>query len=335
VVRYKDVAYDYKDEKRVISRILAIISETSRHSKEKVLERTIGHYASLVDLGSKFLAITTDGVGTKVVIAELVGKYEPIGVDLVAMNANDLICVGAKPSIFVDYIAVPKLEERVILSIIEGIKEGCEEAEMALVGGETAVMNILSHVELSGTAFGFVDKGKEVLGDSIEVGDVVIGVESSGIHSNGLSLARKVLLEKYGVEYEIDGEPLWRHLLNPTRIYVKPIMDLLSSVEVHGIAHITGGAYKKILRITRYGYRLKMSDPPGIFRAIEREGVPLDEMYKTFNMGIGIIVIVPRDEQEDALQILERHYPAHVLGEVIKDHVTVIERDGEKIALSP
>ncbi|MCD6503569.1 MAG: phosphoribosylformylglycinamidine cyclo-ligase [Euryarchaeota archaeon] len=335
MIRYKDVAYDYSEEKRVIAEILRTIRETSTLSREKVLEKTIGHYASLIDIGRRFMAITTDGVGTKVVIAESVEKYETIGIDLVAMNANDLICVGAEPSVFVDYIALPRMEDKIIFEIMHGIKEGCKQANMAIVGGETAIMNILSHVELSGTAIGFVEKGKEILGDKINVGDIIIGIESSGIHSNGLSLVRKVLVEKYGLDYEIDGEPLWKHLLKPTRIYVKPIIDLIKHVKVHGIAHITGGAYRKILRITRYGYRLRMPEPPSIFKAIEREGVPCDEMYKTFNMGIGIIVVIPREEKEDALQILNKYYPAHVLGEVIKEHVTVIEKEGEKIALSP
>jgi len=335
MVRYKDVAYDINEEKDVIDNILFLIFSTIDNAKEKVYEKTIGHYASLIDLGQQYLAITTDGVGTKVVVAELVGRYEGLGIDLVAMNVNDVICVGARPSAFVDYIALPKLDKRIITEIIQGIKKAADESGIAVVGGETAIMNILEHIELSGTVIGFVEKGKEILGEKISPGDYVLGIESSGIHSNGLSLARKVLLEKYGAEYEISGKKVWEYLLEPTRIYVKPILELIKNVEVHGLAHITGGAFRKLLRITRYGYSLTLPEPPEIFKAIMNEGVPIDEMYSTFNMGIGFVIVVPKDSLEDAIELLNKYYPTHVIGHIIEEHVVKIKAMGEDIVLSP
>ncbi len=334
MVRYKDVAYDFNEEKDVIDDILFSIFSTLDNTKERVYEKSIGHYASLIDLGQQYLAITTDGVGTKIVVAELVGKYEGLGIDLVAMNVNDVICVGARPSIFVDYIALPKLDKKMITEILYGIKKAADESGVAVVGGETAIMNILEHIELSGTVVGFVKKGKEVLGEKIVPGDYVVGIESSGIHSNGLSLARKVLLEKYGADYEISGKEIWKHLLEPTRIYVKPILELLKNVEVHGLAHITGGAFRKLLRITRYGYSLTPPDPPEIFTAIMNEGVPIDEMYSTFNMGIGFVAIVPKDSLDDAVELLNKYYPTHVIGHIIEDHIVRIKAMGEEIVLS-
>ncbi|RLF76337.1 phosphoribosylformylglycinamidine cyclo-ligase, partial [Thermococci archaeon] len=162
----------------------------------------------------------------------------------------------------------------------------------------------------------------------IKPGDAVIGIESSGIHSNGLTLARKLLIPRYGLHYECDGRELWEHLLEPTRIYVKPILELLESVEVKGLAHITGGGMTNLKRLTNYGFSLQMPTIEGIFKLIHESGVPLEEMFRVFNMGIGMAVVVPGEEKEDALEILNRYFPAQEIGKVIEEPEIRIENYG-------
>jgi phosphoribosylformylglycinamidine cyclo-ligase len=265
----------------------------------------IGHYAGLVDLGDgRVLSLHTDSVGTKVLVAQMMGKYDTIGIDCVAMCANDLICTGAEPTSFLDYMAMSKPDHAIVDEVAVGLVKGAKEARMAIVGGETAIVpELLSNggFDLVGFAVGICKKKDLILGDRVVAGDCLVGVASSGIHSNGLSLSRKVLLKRYSPRDT--PAPLTRRLgeelLEPTRIYVKPVRELKGTVEIHGIAHITGGgAFLKLERILRQGtlgaHLDGLPEPPEIFRLIQKDGRISDrEMYRTFNMGIGLVLACP------------------------------------------
>lgn len=266
----------------------------------------IGHYAGLVDLGQgKVLSLHTDSVGTKVLIAQMMDKYDTIGIDCVAMCANDLICTGSEPISFLDYMAMSKPDRAIVEEIATGLVKGAKEAEMAIVGGETAIVpELLSReggFDLVGFAAGVCKKKDLILGDRVEAGDCLVGVASSGIHSNGLSLARRVLLRRYRLRdrpRELERS-VGEELLEPTRIYVKPVKGILGGVGVHGIAHITGGGaflkLERILKMGRLGAELDgVPEPAGIFRLIQKTGrVSEREMYRTFNMGVGLVVACP------------------------------------------
>lgn len=276
-----------------------------------------GGYASVVPLGAdQAVALTTDGVGTKLLVAVEFDRVETIGIDLVAMCANDLICVGARPTAFLDYFATPKLDDKQADAIIAGIIEGCDRAGLPLVGGETAELPGLyaeSHFDLAGFAVGTVTKSQLITGDKIKPGDVVVGVASSGIHSNGLSLARKLVPQ---------GHKQRADLLIPTNIYVKPAVELLDdpAVEVHGIAHITGGGWRNLFRLSDdAGFEIRNPLPlPPIFDILKRE-VSADELYKTFNMGMGLALILGAGG-ERAVEIFKKHgFAAAEIGRVTED----------------
>jgi phosphoribosylformylglycinamidine cyclo-ligase len=280
----------------------------------------IGHYAGLVDLGDgRVLSLHTDSVGTKVLVAQMMRKYDTIGIDCVAMCANDLICTGAEPISFLDYMAMGKLDRAVVEEVAIGLVHGAKEAGMAIVGGETAIVpELLSEhggFDLTGFAAGICRKSELILGDRVVEGDCLVGVASSGIHSNGLSLARKVLLKRYdltdtpgGLERSLGGE-----LLEPTRIYVKPVRELLRRTEIHGLAHITGGGaflkLERVLRSGRLGADLSdLLEPPEIFRLIQKTGHVSDrEMYRTFNMGIGFVVVCPDSQSSRVIRVFGKY----------------------------
>ena len=279
-----------------------------------------GHYAGLVDIGSCILALHCDGVGTKMLIAQAMKKFNTIGIDCVAMNANDILCVGSRPLAFVDYIAAARPNLKLLRKIIDGLVKGCEEAKIALIGGETAIVPDLlasgdnrTSFELSGTVLGMAKKRADlIMGDKISGSDVILGIESTGLHSNGFTLARKAL-SKCNLRQKLGNldRTLGEELLTPTRIYVKPIVDILDSgIEVHGIAHITGGSFSKLRRINnKINFRLNnMPDPPEIFNLIQLQGsIGLTEMCKTFNMGIGMCLIIPRKSIDPIASVFDRH----------------------------
>jgi len=280
----------------------------------------IGHYAGLVDLGQgRVLSLHTDSVGTKVLIAQMMKKYDTIGIDCVAMCANDLICTGAEPTNFLDYIAMSRPNRAIVEEVAIGLVKGAKEAGMAIVGGETAIVpELLSEdggFDLVGFATGFCRKRDLILGDRVREGDVLVGVTSSGIHSNGLSLARKILLKRYKFNETPPGlgRSLGRELLEPTRIYVKAVQEIIEKVEVHGLAHITGGgAFLKLGRVigqAGLGAELdELPTPPEIFRLIRQVGRVQDtEMYRTFNMGVGLIVICPENQAERVILVFRKH----------------------------
>lgn len=279
----------------------------------------------------------TDGVGTKLKLAFLMDKHDTIGEDCVAMCVNDVICTGASPMFFLDYMALGKNIPEKVATIVAGVAEGCKKANCSLIGGETAEMPgfyPVDEYDLAGFCVGVVDKKKIIDNKTIEIGDKVIGLKSSGVHSNGFSLVRKVFdvnKEKLNEYVESLGCTLGEALLKPTKIYVKPILKLIEQVKVKGISHITGGGfYENMPRMLRDGVALKINknsyEIPPIFKLIaERGNIPERDMYNTFNMGIGMAVIVPENEVEKSLEILRQAgEEAHLIGEVVEGNNEVI-----------
>ncbi len=335
---YAKAGVDLKEVKKVHKTIGDVIEETFKFRRGRpgeVVERVKRHYAGLIDLGDgRAVAVHADGVGTKVLVAQMLNRYDTVGIDAVAMNVNDLICVGAEPVALVDYLAVEKPDEHMIGQIMAGLAKGAEEAHIAIVGGEVAVMPDVIKGAVEGRGFdlaamvvGLVDQKRIVTGEKLQEGDVVIGLQSSGIHSNGLSLARKILFESAGLrpdeEIEELGRAVGEELLRPTKIYVDPVLSCLKEVEVHALAHVTGGAFTKLRRVTEpYGFGLKLDslpEPQPIFQLIQRLGnVPDEEMYRTFNMGVGFAIAVPKEEADDAWGICSRYAKAIVIGTVTR-----------------
>jgi len=303
----------------------------------------IGSFGGLFSLAGEkceepVLVSGTDGVGTKLKIAFNLDKHDTVGIDLVAMSVNDIITCGAKPLFFLDYISTGKLEKKKTINLIEGIVKGCKMAGCALLGGETAEMPDFyppGEYDLAGFAVGIVDKKKIIDGKNIQEGNRIIGLASSGLHSNGFSLVRKVLLEnkKYQMSDKIGGlqNTLGEELLKPTKIYVKEILDLLKKFDILGIAHITGGGLiENIPRILPEGLSVEIDasswQRPPVFSLIQKDGnIAKQEMYRTFNMGIGMVLIVPESESEKMLVELESmNCESYIMGQVIKGNKKTI-----------
>ena len=274
-----------------------------------------GHYASVIRIDERTgIALSTDGVGTKLVLAERLGRFDTIGIDCVAMNVNDVICVGAEPLAMLDYIAIEKADPEVCEEIGVGLAAGAEKAGVEIPGGELAQLGqLVRGVDVSGACFGTVALDAIVDGSAVEPGDVVIGLPSTGLHSNGYTLARSALAEVPLDDVRL-GRPLGDVLLEPTEIYVKPVVELLrSEVEVRGLAHITSGGTKNLLRLAaEVGYEIDDPLPvPPVFALIqELGGVSDEEMSEVFNLGCGFCVVVPAGDEAAALELLRRHYPA-------------------------
>jgi phosphoribosylformylglycinamidine cyclo-ligase len=288
--------------------------ELNRPSRQVPLP---GHYASVIKLDERTgIALSTDGVGTKLLVAERLGRYDTVGIDCVAMNVNDVICVGAEPLAMLDYIAVDQADPRVCEEVGVGLARGAELAGVEIPGGELAQLGeMVQGVDVSGACFGTVALEEIIDGSAVQAGDPVIGLPSSGIHSNGYTLARAAL---DGLSLDEDpegrlGSPLGDVLLEPTEIYVKPVLELLRSpVEVRGLAHITSGGLGNLLRLaTEAGFEIDAPLPvPPIFGLLaERSKVSDEEMHEVFNMGCGFCCIVAAADEETALELLRRHYP--------------------------
>jgi len=277
-----------------------------------------GHYANVLKIDDRRgIALSCDSVGSKVIVCEQLGRYDTIGIDLWGMNANDVICVGADPIALLDYIAVEEANPEVLAQIGIGLRRGAEQAGVEIPGGELAVLPdvVRGHpsphgFDLVGFCVGLVDLDEVVTGERIEPGDTIVGIPSSGIHSNGLSLARGVLTD---LDEELDGMTVGDHLLEPTVIYVRAIRELLDSdLDVRGLAHITGDGFLNLLRLEAHaGYRIDAPLPvPRIFTAIaERGGVEDAELYEVFNMGCGFCVVVSREHTDAAIRMLEQQHP--------------------------
>lgn len=259
-----------------------------------------GHFTGLIDFGELALTLCTDGVGTKLLVADALRKWDTVGIDCVAMNVNDTICVGSEPIAFVDYIAIDRPNEKLTSEVGKGLEQGARLSNMTIVGGEIAVLPELVHgFDLAGTCLGVVDKKRIVTGDRIRPGDVLIGLPSSGIHSNGLTLARKIF-ETNGIGYRDRVKGLRRsvglELLEPTTIYVRQVLKLLEQFDIRGMANITGGGLRNLLRLKK-GVGFEIDDPmrPNpIFSVMQELGNVSDhEMFQTFNMGMGYALVVP------------------------------------------
>jgi phosphoribosylformylglycinamidine cyclo-ligase len=282
-----------------------------------------GHYASVIRLDERTgIAISTDGVGTKLVVAEELGRYDTVGIDCVAMNVNDVICVGAEPLAMLDYIAVERADPEVCRQIGTGLARGAEIAAIEIPGGELAQLGeLVRGFDLAGACFGVVALDSIVDGAAVQPGDPVIGLPSSGIHSNGYTLARRAV-EGIPLDDQRLGRPLGDILLEPTEIYVRAVLELLrSEVEVRGLAHITSGGLGNLLRLrAELGYRI--GDPlpvPEIFELIrDRAEVTDEEMHEVFNMGCGFCCVVAAGGEDRALEVLRARHPgAQVIGQAV------------------
>ncbi|MBI4332230.1 MAG: phosphoribosylformylglycinamidine cyclo-ligase [Chloroflexi bacterium] len=283
----------------------------------------IGYFANVLDLGNNLgLAISTDGVGTKLLVAQMMDKYDTIGIDCIAMNVNDVLCVGAEPISMVDYIAVQEINPAMVEDIGKGLYKGCEMAGINISGGEMAQVREMikgrrrgKGFDIAGTCVGLVPMDRIIIGADVKENEVVVGFKSSGIHSNGMTMARRVLFQDAGFRpgkyFEELGRTLGEELLEPTRIYVKEVVEMLrSGIRIKAMAHITSDG---LLNLTRtkaaVGYRIHtLPDPPPIFGLIQKSGkVSDEEMYRVFNMGAGFCVVVPHEDADRAIKIAARH----------------------------
>ncbi|MEW5937258.1 MAG: phosphoribosylformylglycinamidine cyclo-ligase [Candidatus Thermoplasmatota archaeon] len=272
------------------------------------------HFTGLIEFGEYALSLCTDSVGTKHLIADAMRRWHTIGIDCVAMNVNDMICIGAEPLAFVDYIALDRPDPEKTKQIGIGLDAGAKEANISIVGGEIAVVpDIVKGFDLAGTCLGYVRKERIITGGEVAVGDIILGLESSGIHSNGLTLARRIV-QRTGISWDFhpDGweRSIGEELLVPTKIYVKPVLEVLRRCEVHGMANITGGGLRNLLRL-REGIECVIErpiSPQPIFNWLAEKGeVSAEEMYQTFNMGMGFAIILPEHGMETAIDLLARH----------------------------
>ncbi|MBN8869896.1 MAG: phosphoribosylformylglycinamidine cyclo-ligase [Solirubrobacterales bacterium] len=326
---YAKAGVSQSDADLAVSRLVAALAsaQLGRPSRQVDLK---GHYAAVIRLDEKTgIALSTDGVGTKLLVAEELGRFDTVGIDCIAMNVNDIICVGAEPLAMLDYLAVEKADPEMCEQIGVGLARGAELAGIEIPGGELAqIGDLVKGFDIAGACFGTVALDSIIDGSAVTPGDVVIGLPSSGIHSNGYTLARSAL---DGIAMDDDrlGRPLGEILLEPTEIYVKPVMDLLASpARVHGLAHLTSGGLDNLLRL-KAEVTYEITDPLApqpIFELIaERARVPEDEMYEVFNMGCGFCVVVPAEDEEAALAVLRGHYPeARRIGQATAGEARVI-----------
>lgn len=336
---YKDAGVDKEAGYKQVKLIKNLIKKT--HTPGVLSD--IGGFAGLFQLDIKnyeepVLVSGTDGVGTKLRVAFMMDRHDTIGEDCVAMCANDILCQGAKPLFFLDYIATGKLIPEKMANIVEGVSNGCMKAGCALIGGETAEMPGFydeDEYDIAGFCVGVVDKSRIINGESIEEGDYIIGLPSNGIHSNGYSLVRKIVFEKEGMKadtfVEELGTSIGEELLKPTRIYTNPVYGLVEKFDIKGICHITGGGfYENIPRMLPEGLSVhidtKVINTPVIFSLLQRwGGISTKEMYSTFNMGVGMILVISKEELEDIktyLEDIEEEF--YILGRVEKGSEGVV-----------
>ena len=329
------MAISYRDSGVDVTAGYKAVKLMKKHVKSTFDSNVLGDLGSFAGLYSlagfnykePVLVSGTDGVGTKLKYAFITGRHDTVGIDCVAMCANDIVCQGARPLFFLDYIALPKLVPELAERIVAGISEGCRQAGCALIGGETAEMPGFyspGEYDMAGFCVGIAEKSKLITGKSVEAGDVLIGVASSGLHSNGFSLVRRLFGEDKAVLEAVDeelGAPLADVLLTPTRIYVKSVLSLIEKIDVKGIAHITGGGFiENIPRIfpSGIGCRIDLSSYQlsDIFRLLaKRSGLSNQELYNTFNMGVGLVIAVSARDADAAIKTLkENGETAFVLG---------------------
>ncbi len=358
---YSSSGVDIDSESEAIASLIGALSTSSRESGVRGAPVALpGGFGGIIEFGDSRLALATDGVGSKLQIANQIGRLEGVGIDCVAMNVNDLICVGAEPLAFVDYIAVPETDPAVHAALGSSLSEACSIARVTLAGGETATLpGIVKELDMSGTALGWFPEGGEITGSKLEAGDVVIGLPSSGIHSNGYTLVRAVL-ERSGLSldspapFEV-GHPgrevrrfpgaegdvsVGEVLLNPTRIYVDPVIDLIDMCrkgegpceigDIRAIAHITGGGLSNLLRLHgSLGWHIgnPIPVPPEFEWIAEVGGVEVREMHRTFNMGMGMAIAVSSAAGRDVSSWIAERLPGTQIVGIITD-------DGHKVTHS-
>ena len=316
---YAKAGVDIQAENKSIDAMKAVLNAKRKGFGAPMTE--IGHYAGLLDMGSFALAMTTDGVGSKVLIANAMKKWDTVGIDCIAMNVNDLYAIGAEPIAFVDYLAVEQVDPKRAGQLAIGLQRGAQLSNMTIVGGETASLpEIIKGFDLAGTAIGVVDKDKIVTGEKIQVGDVLVGVPSDGLHSNGYTLARRIIEQSmytYHDQMPNSDKTIGEELLTPTRIYFE-ILELVKKCDVHGLAHITGSGLLKLHRITGFGFEINDPlEPQPIFGFLQKLGDVDDiEMYRTFNMGMGFVVVVPEEEASLACKLMGKG--SKVIGSIVK-----------------
>ena len=311
MLTYKNSGVDKEEGYKSVDMIKQMAVST--YSK-KVLNE-LGSFGAMYKLGrykNPVLVSGTDGVGTKLKLAFHLKKYDTIGIDCVAMCVNDILCHGAKPMFFLDYLACGKLDAGVSSEIVKGVAEGCLSSGMSLVGGETAEMPGFyneGEYDIAGFAVGVVEKKKVINGEKIKEGDIIIGLESSGVHSNGFSLVRKLVTD---LDEEYNGQKISEYLLTPTKIYVKPVSKIIKKFKVKGMAHITGGGLiENVPRVIPDGLSAVISKDkikvPEIFTYLQSKGVPEEEMWGTFNMGIGFIIVVKEKDKDKVMKKLSKY----------------------------
>ena len=330
-VSYEKAGVNLEAGYEVVSRIKKHVASTARPGSMG----GIGSFGGMFDLASlgikePVLVSGTDGVGTKLKIAFAMDKHDTVGIDAVAMCVNDVLAQGAEPLFFLDYVAVGHNVPEKVEAIVAGVAEGCRQAGCALVGGETAEMPGMyegGEYDIAGFTTGVVEKSKLIDGTKVKVGDVLVGVASTGVHSNGFSLVRKIVADA-GLNYtdpisEFGGRQLGEVLLTPTKIYVKQVLDVIRNCDVHGISHITGGGFdENIPRVLQKGQGLEIIEGTWeilpVFRMLEKWGrVPHREMFNIYNMGIGMVIVLDASEADKAISILESHgEKASIIGKV-------------------
>ena len=312
MLTYKEAGVNIEEGYRSVK----LIKEYAKKTMSEYVLNGLGSFAGMVELPEGYkkpvLVSGTDGVGTKLDIACKKRKFDTVGIDCVAMCVNDILCHGAKPLFYLDYIACGKLEAEVSSDLVKGVAEGCIKSQCSLIGGETAEMPGVykeGDYDIAGFAVGIVDKDKIINGKDIKSGDKLIGIASSGVHSNGYSLIRKVFKN---LDEDFNGKAIWEELLTPTKIYVKPVLSLLEKFNIKGMAHVTGGGFYENLprMLSEEGLSIVINknsyEIPEIFKKLMELGVQEEEMYNTFNMGIGFVLCVEEDEVEEVLKELSK-----------------------------
>ncbi|ELR64324.1 Phosphoribosylformylglycinamidine cyclo-ligase [Photobacterium marinum] len=324
---YKDAGVDIDAGNALVDRIKGVVKRTHRPE----VMGGIGGFGALCSLPTKYkepvLVSGTDGVGTKLRLAMDLNKHDTIGIDLVAMCVNDLIVQGAEPLFFLDYYATGKLDVDTAADVVAGIGEGCIQSGCALIGGETAEMPGMYHGEdydVAGFCVGVVEKADIIDGSKVTAGDALIAIASSGPHSNGFSLVRKIIeVSQADLNQQLEGKALSEHLLEPTKIYVKSTLKMMESCDVHAISHITGGGFwENIPRVLPAGTKAVIDGNswqwPVVFNWLQEAGnVDTYEMYRTFNCGVGLVIALPKDQATEAIEILQAEgEQAWLLGEI-------------------
>ncbi len=323
MISYKESVVNINEGYKAVN----LIKEYAKKTASDLVINGLGSFASMVELPEGYkkpvLVSGTDGVGTKLDIAFRTGKYDTVGIDCVAMCVNDILCHGAKPLFFLDYLACGKLEAQVAASLVKGVSQGCLQCGASLVGGETAEMPGFyrdGEYDIAGFALGIVDKDKIIDGSSIEEGDILIGIASSGFHSNGYSLLRRLFPD---LQEEFQGRTMGDILLTPTRIYVKSILQLLEKYPIKGMAHITGGGFvENIPRMLPKGLEARINKDsyplPSIYQLVLEKGAEEGSLYNTFNMGIGFVLCISKEIKEEVLkELIEMGERAYIIGEII------------------